>query len=262
MSLLGQVKFDPLQDQLWLTGDLVNRGPRSLAVLRFVKSLGSAATVVLGNHDLHLLARHYVGTLKERRRDTLNDVLNAPDRDDLMEWLRQQPLLHHDAHLSLTMVHAGLPPQWSLEQAQALALEVETQLQGPMVSELLAGMYGDLPTRWHPELTGAARLRYILNGFTRIRFVTRQGELNLQAKGSPKEHAPRLLPWFAVSQRASYPHRVVFGHWSTLRLSAAEENRYNVLPLDTGAIWGGELTAWCAESGARFQVRGGQPAAP
>ena len=262
MSLLAQTQFDPARDRLWLTGDLVNRGPNSLAVLRFVKTLGSAATLVLGNHDLHLLACHYVGQVKQRRRDTLSEVLNAPDRDELMEWLRQQPLLHHDEQLELTMVHAGLPPQWSLAQAQVLAREAQAQLQGPAVRELLACMYGDLPNRWKPDLTGAARWRYIVNGFTRIRFVSRKGELDLRTKGSPLDHAPKLMPWFAVPARVSQPHRVVFGHWSTLRLSAEEEQRYNVVPLDTGAVWGGALRAWCVESGARFQVRGTTAAAP
>ena len=255
-ALLQEVAFDPAHDRLWLTGDLVNRGPQSLAVLRRLRKLGSAATIVLGNHDLHLLACRMVKTVKPRKRDTLADVLAAPDCDELLDWLRTQPLLHHDKTLGLTMVHAGLAPQWTLEEALGYAAEIHVLLSGENCREFLAAMYGDQPARWRNSLTGLERARLITNCLTRMRFLTPDGELNLRAKGAPSPDTRDLLPWFAVPGRKNAAHRVVFGHWSTLRLSAEEEQRYRVIPLDTGAVWGGELTAWCVETGRRFQVQG------
>lgn len=255
-SLLEKIAFDPAQDRLWLTGDLVNRGPDSLAVLRRVKALGRAATVVLGNHDLHLLACWKVKTVKPRKRDTLTEVLGAPDCDELMEWLRCQPLLHYDQTLNLAMVHAGLPPPWTLEEALACAAEIHVLLRGNHCEEFLAAMYGDQPARWRHSLTGLERARFITNCLTRMRFLSPDGELNLRAKGAPSAESRELVPWFAASARKSGDSRIVFGHWSTLRLSPAEEQRYKVIPLDTGAVWGGELTAWCAETGQRAQVTG------
>ena len=254
-ALLAKIRFDPARDRLWLTGDLVNRGPDSLGVLRRVKSLGDSALTVLGNHDLHLLACHHLPQLKPKHKDTFNDVLEAPDREELLGWLRCQPLLHHDRRLALTMVHAGLAPDWTLRMAKACAAEVESVLRGPDFRTFLAGMYGNLPARWDPALAGLERLRFILNCFTRIRFVSTGGELDLQAKGAPGS-VPGLVPWFAMPGRLSRRHRVVFGHWSTLRLTTAEETRYKVVPLDTGAIWGGTLTAWEAASGQRVQIPG------
>jgi len=255
-TLLEKTGFDPARDRLWLTGDLVNRGPQSLAVLRRVKALGDAATVVLGNHDLHLLACWMVKTVKPRKRDTLSDVLAAPDCDELLHWLRQQPLLHHDPALALTMVHAGLAPQWTLDDALAYAAEIHVLLRGDTCKEFLAAMYGDQPARWRNSLTGLERARLITNYLTRMRFLSPDGELNLRAKGAPSAEARELVPWFAVPGRKTAAQRIVFGHWSTLRLSAEEEQRHGVVPLDTGAVWGGELTAWCVENGRRFQVTG------
>lgn len=261
LALLDKVGFDRAQDQLWLTGDLVNRGPQSLAVLRYVKQLGKAARIVLGNHDLHLLACRMVPTAKPRKRDTLDEILRAPDCDELIDWLRQQPLLHHSPELKLTMVHAGLPPQWCVEDAIGYAAEIELLLRNNTCTTFLAGMYGDQPRRWHEDLRGIDRSRYIVNSLTRIRYVTRDGELDLKAKGAPERQPNNLVPWFAAAQRRSQPQRVVFGHWSTLALSPDEETMHNVVALDTGAVWGGALSAWCVETGERFTVRGSTPVA-
>ena len=255
-ALLQKIAFNPARDRLWVTGDLVNRGPQSLAVLRRLRQLGSALSIVLGNHDLHLLACRMVKTIKPRKRDTIADVLAAPDCDELLDWLRAQPLLHHDSALGLTMVHAGLAPQWTLEEALGYAAEIHVLLRGDNCREFLAAMYGDEPARWRNSLAGLERARLITNCLTRMRFVTPDGALNLRAKGAPGPNTPDLLPWFAVPGRKSAAHRVVFGHWSTLRLSPEEEQRYGVIPLDTGAVWGGELTAWCVETDRRYRVQG------
>ncbi len=260
-ALLERVGFDAARDCLWFTGDLVNRGPASLAALRFVRALGERAVVVLGNHDLHLLACRHVDGIAPRAGDTLDDVLSAPDRDELLDWLRARPLIHHDTAHGLTLVHAGLPPQWSLPEALALGEEMAALLRGPRFADMLARMYGNLPDHWDEELTGAARFRFVVNAFTRLRYVTGDGRIELKAKGAPGSQRPGLVPWFAAPGRRSRDARVVFGHWSTLRLTPAEEARYNVLPLDTGAVWGGSLTAYRIEDGARFSVPGSTPVA-
>jgi len=261
-ALLRMIEFDAARDRIWFTGDLVNRGPASLAALRAVVALGERAVVVLGNHDLHLLACRHVPGTKLRAGDTLDDILSAPDRDDLLDWLRRRPLIHHDAVLGLTLVHAGIPPQWTLSQALALGGEVATRLRGAEFAQDLARMYGNLPDRWDEDLRGAQRLRFIINGLTRLRFVTRDGRLDLKAKGAPGRQRGDLQPWYAVPGRRSRDARIVFGHWSTLRLSPDEERQYNVVPLDTGAVWGGSLTAWRVDDGARFSVASLQPVAP
>ncbi|MCG8433753.1 MAG: symmetrical bis(5'-nucleosyl)-tetraphosphatase [Gammaproteobacteria bacterium] len=236
--LLKKIKFNPDADVLWLTGDLVNRGPKSLETLRFVKGLGSRAITVLGNHDLHLLALAAGVKSKKRYKDGLQSVLNAPDRDDLLEWLRSQPLLHHDADLGYTMVHAGLSPQWDLATAENCAREVERILRGDRYVEFLHEMYGNEPSQWSEELDGTARFRFIINCFTRIRFCDAAGRLELAHKGSPDEGPAALLPWFEVPGRKSKNSAIIFGHWSTL----GRMKRGNVYALDTGCVWGGELT--------------------
>jgi len=260
-ALLERVEFDASRDRLWFTGDLVNRGPASLAALRFVRELGERAVVVLGNHDLHLLACRYVDGIAPRPGDTLDDVLAAPDRDELLDWLRSRPLIHHDAAHGLTLVHAGLPPQWSLAEALVLGGEMAALLRGPRLADTLARMYGNLPDHWDDALAGDARFRFVVNAFTRLRYVTGDGRIDMKAKGAPGTQRAGLLPWYAAPDRRSRHERVVFGHWSTLRLTAAEEVRYNVLPLDTGAVWGGSLTAYRIEDGARFSVAGSTPVA-
>jgi bis(5'-nucleosyl)-tetraphosphatase (symmetrical) len=238
--LLERIQFNPEHDTLWLTGDLVNRGPRSLDVLRWVKSLGDAAITVLGNHDLHLLALALAPNEKRKAKDTLDDILNAPDRDELLHWLRHQPLLHHDAQLRRTLIHAGLPPQWDLALAQACAREVETALRDiQRARELFEHMYGDEPDQWRDDLQGMARLRFITNSLTRLRVCTSDGRLKLKEKTPLAELKPGLLPWFRVPQRRSRNERIVFGHWSALGFYDQD----NVLGLDTGCVWGGALCA-------------------
>ena len=253
-ALLETIAFDRARDKLWLVGDLVNRGPRSVAVLRAVIALGDSAVTVLGNHDLHLLACAYVPGIKPRRRDTLDEILAAPDRDVMLEWLRRQSLLHHDEQIGYTLVHAGLPPQWDLATAETCAREVEAVLRGTDCGDLLANMYGDQPDHWDPTLSGHARLRFIINCLTRIRCCTADGRIDLQDKGEPHANS-ELIPWFQISARKSRSLRIVFGHWSTLRLPQAQWQGLGVYPLDTGAVWGGELTALRLEDGALFQVK-------
>ena len=236
-QLLDRLQFDPTQDQLWLTGDLVNRGPRSLDTLRLVKSLGKSAITVLGNHDLHLLAVAFDQNAR-RKKDTFDDILSAPDRDELLDWLRQQPLLHHDAKLNRTLIHAGLPPQWTLTQARACARELERVLQNAdHARELFQQMYGDTPDRWDDQLQGFDRLRFITNCLTRLRVCTADGTLRLKEKNVPHQLASGLYPWFRAPQRQTANDQIICGHWSALGYHDADQ----VLALDTGCIWGGTL---------------------
>jgi bis(5'-nucleosyl)-tetraphosphatase (symmetrical) len=236
--LLDRIGFDPSEDKLWFVGDLVNRGPDSLAVLRFIKSLGDQNVVVLGNHDLHLLARAE-GETRNAKKDSLDDILTAPDRDEVLTWLRYRPLMHHDQDRGFTMVHAGLPPQWDLHLALACARELEAVLRGPAYRDFLAGMYGDEPAIWSTDLAGMERLRFITNCLTRMRFCDPSGRLDLSAKGRPGTQPAGTLPWFRIPWRATRAERIVFGHWSTLKWLAED----NVWSLDTGCLWGGHLTA-------------------
>jgi bis(5'-nucleosyl)-tetraphosphatase (symmetrical) len=238
MALLERLRFDPLRDRLWLTGDLVNRGPDSLAVLREVKSLGRAVTVVLGNHDLHLLALAFAPKAVRRRDPELAAVLKAPDAAELLDWLAARPLLHRDDDLGWTLIHAGVPPQWTLDQAEACAREVEAALRGDAAA-MLAGMYGDAPDRWSPALEGADRLRFVVNCLTRLRFVDRKGRLLLAHKGTIADAPAGCLPWFRHPERATRGDGLVFGHWSALGYLAEPGLR----GIDTGCVWGGSLTA-------------------
>lgn len=246
-ELLAAIRFDRQQDRLWLVGDLVNRGPQSLEALRFVRSLGDAAITVLGNHDLHLLAVALGGAGaqdKLRADDTLGDILNAPDRDDLLDWLRKQPLLHHDARLRYTMIHAGLPPQWDLSTAQACARELEAALRDDRaMQELFAHMYGNEPNQWSDSLRGTDRLRFITNCFTRLRVCDAEGRLNLKYKGTLKDIPNGLYPWFRAPRRRSENLRIVCGHWSALGYHDGRGGSDNVLAIDTGCVWGGKLCA-------------------
>lgn len=236
--LLDQIDFSPGRDRLWLTGDLVNRGPGSLETLRFVRSLGHNAVTVLGNHDLHLLAVAAGSGRGTRSGDTLTEVLGATDRDELLAWLRTQPLLHEDPMLGFAMVHAGLPPQWDMATARALAREVEAVIAEPP-PDFYAAMYGDFPNVWDPMLSGVARLRFAINCFTRLRFCTRDGQVMLRPKGPPETAPADALPWYAIPERKSRGTRLLFGHWSALGYRAIDD----VYSLDTGCVWGGELTA-------------------
>jgi bis(5'-nucleosyl)-tetraphosphatase (symmetrical) len=234
--LLKKIKYNPDRDQLWFAGDLVNRGPKSLDTLRFVKQHASAC--VLGNHDLHLLAGACHKKFR-RRKDTLDAILNAPDRDELLFWLRHQPLLHHDSVSGFSMIHAGLPPQWDLQLAQRCAKEVENVLHSEDYPSFFEQMYGDQPNQWSDDLDGWNRLRFITNCFTRLRYCNQEGHLALDEKGSPGSQASDLQPWFSWQQRSSKDLKILFGHWSTL--GAYEDD--NVFALDTGCLWGGTLTA-------------------
>ena len=254
--LLAEIAFNPSRDRLWLTGDLVNRGPDSLGTLRRVRDLGERAITVLGNHDLHLLAVALTPDGRTRKGDTLDDILAAPDRAELLDWLRHQPLFHHDPALDISLVHAGIPAGWTVAETQARAREVENSLRGAVPGVLLGAIYGNTPDRWSPDLAGLPRLRFIINALTRMRFCTEDGQLDLKHKESPTEAAPGLMPWFAMPGRMNADARIVFGHWSTLRLSDDEERFYRVHPLDTGAVWGDRLTALRLEDGARFSVPG------
>ena len=252
--LLVEFSFDPAQDKLWLVGDLVNRGPGSLEVLRLVKSLGDAAITVLGNHDLHLLAVAE-GVAKLHRSDTLDEVLNAPDRDELLDWLRHQRLLY--AEDGYVLVHAGLLPQWSVAQAADLAREVEAKLRGKDYVEFLERMYGNIPHTWDDELTGYKRLRVIVNAFTRMRVVSVGGEMDFHFKGELHNIPEGYLPWYEVPERQSRDATVIFGHWSALGLMVKE----NAIALDTGCLWGGPMTAIRLEDRKLFQVACTNPVA-
>lgn len=245
-QLLEQMRFDPAADRLWLVGDLVNRGPDSLGVLRLVKSLGNAAITVLGNHDLHLLAVAE-GVAELHRSDTLEDILAAPDRDELLAWLRAQRLLHVEGNFVL--VHAGLLPGWTVAQAQQLAHEIEDALRGRHYQDFLERMYGNLPNRWEDNLTGYKRLRVITNAFTRMRICTVKGEMELKFKGEVQDVPAGYLPWFEVPGRASAKATIVCGHWSALGLKVTP----GVIALDTGCLWGGMLTAVRLEDRKLFQ---------
>lgn len=256
-GLVEALRFDPAVDRLWFTGDLVNRGPQSLETLRFVRSLGNAAVTVLGNHDLHLLAVAS-GISHTRRRDTFGDVLGAADRDELMDWLRRRPLLHGEGGFYL--IHAGLPPQWRIEEAENHAAEVEACLRGGDYPELLRRMYGDQPDLWSEALDGWERLRFITNCLTRLRYCTAGGRLEFHQKGRPGSQPQGLLPWFEVPGRRSRDAGIVFGHWSTLGFYRGE----NVVCLDTGCLWGGQLTALRLDGESRVvavpSLRGGYQA--
>ncbi len=238
LRLLERLAFDPAVDRLWLTGDLVNRGPDSLAVLRFVRGLGEAATVVLGNHDLHLLA--VAAGLKALKPgdEGLAPVLAAPDCDALLDWLAGQPLLHHDGTLGWTMVHAGLPPQWDLATAAACAAEVRSALAADREG-FLARMYGNQPDCWGEGLGPAERHRFTVNCLTRLRFVDNAGRLLLAYKGTVEDAPAGAIPWFRHPGRRSAGERIVAGHWSAL--GYLDEG--GVLALDTGCVWGGSLCA-------------------
>jgi bis(5'-nucleosyl)-tetraphosphatase (symmetrical) len=247
--LLEKIQFDPTYDTLWFTGDLVNRGPKSLDCLRFVKNLGDKAVTILGNHDLHLLAVA-AEVCQQADGDTLDDILKAHDRDELLGWLRQQPLLHYDSHLNYVLVHAGIAPAWNLVTAQRLAREVEVQLR-TSDSELLAQLYGDQPACWEESLTGVARWRCIINYFTRMRFCTAGGCLDLKFKGEIDDAAADLLPWFKMPNRQTEQQRIIFGHWAALQGNA---NTENVFALDTGCVWGQSLTAMRLEDQAKISL--------
>jgi bis(5'-nucleosyl)-tetraphosphatase (symmetrical) len=245
--MLDEIRFDDQVDQLWFVGDIVNRGPDSLATLRFIRSLGNATVCVLGNHDLHLLAVAE-GFEKLKRGDTLEEVLTAPDRDVLLEWLRCRPLMHFEHGYAI--VHAGLLPEWTISRALALAGEVETALQAPSYRSFLAQMYGNLPARWDDALIGVDRLRVIVNAMTRLRICTLDGEMEFVHKGRLQDVPAGFKPWFAIPERRSRDTPIIFGHWSAL----GPLTMPNLFALDTGCLWGRRLTALRLEDRRLIQV--------
>ena len=238
-ELLDAIDFDPDRDKLWLVGDLVNRGPKSLKTLRFVKSLGKSVINVLGNHDLHLLALASGRIGNGRRFATLQKTLKANDRDELIDWLRHRPLAHFDESLNTLLVHAGTHPLWTARKTLARAAEVEQALQGDDYKRLLKAMYGNTPRRWSGKLQGYERLRFIINCLTRMRMLTHKGSLNFAHSGTPFRARKTLVPWFNVDKAAWHGTRVVFGHWSALGLVVLPD----YICLDTGCVWGRQLTA-------------------
>ena len=247
-ALLAQVNFNSLNDHLWLTGDLVARGPKSLETLRFIQSLGDHAHTVLGNHDLHLLATA-AGFAKPKEKDHIQPILDAADRDQLLNWLRHQPLLLEHPSLPFVITHAGIPPQWDLDTARKAARNVESILQSDDYLNLLKNMYGNGPDQWSPDLSSVEKLRFTINAFTRMRFCFPDGRLDMQSKLPPHDpNISELIPWFNVSDRKHIEKKIIFGHWAALM--GYEDN--NVVGLDTGCVWGESLTLLRWEDGQYF----------
>ena len=247
MRLLERCAFDPKHDRLWLVGDLVNRGPRSLETLRFVRDLGPTAVAVLGNHDLSLLMAAE-GFGKRGKGDTFDEILAAPDRDELLGWLRHRPLCHVENQYC--MVHAGLLPQWTASEARSLAAEVEAALTAADWREFMSQMWGSEPASWRNELEGWPRLRVIVNAMTRMRFCSPDGAMDFRFKGEVAKAPAGCMPWFQVPGRRSADSVLVTGHWSALGLKVTT----NLMALDSGCLWGGSLSAIRFEDRAIFQV--------
>lgn len=240
MLLLEKLDFDDKKDQLWCVGDLVNRGPDSLKVLEFCMNLGKSFTCSLGNHDLHLLAVAACRR-KVKAADTFDDVLTSPKREEILHWLRHQKLLHYDKKRGLAMVHAGIPPRWSIEKACKLAAEVEAVIQDDNLAEIYYhNMYGNSPDKWSSDLTGPVRWRVITNYLTRLRFCSEKGKLELETKTEPDKAPEGYMPWFKVPERKAADTRIIFGHWAALM---GETGVDNIHALDTGCVWGQKLTA-------------------
>jgi bis(5'-nucleosyl)-tetraphosphatase (symmetrical) len=237
--LLDEIDFDPAKDTLWLVGDLVNRGPKSLKTLRFVKDLGEAAITVLGNHDLHLLALEAGAVRRGKRFSSLTKLLNSSDCGELCDWLRHRPLAHYDADLETLLVHAGTHPAWNVKKTLARAAEVEHALQTDGYRTLLGKMYGDTPNAWTGKLKGYPRLRFIINCLTRMRMITPAYHLALAFSGSPWRARKGMIPWYEAPDPAWQGTRIVFGHWSALGLIVLPD----LISLDTGCVWGRQLTA-------------------
>ena len=237
-ALLEKLDFDPNKDNLWLTGDLVNRGPHSLRTLRLVKELDTCVVAVLGNHDLHFLA--VAEKIKPYHpQDTLKQFQKAPDRDELIAWLRQRPLVHSDEQLKAILVHAGVYPSWSRKQLIRYAREVECKIRGDEYQSFLQEMYGKHPIRWEDDLTGWSRIRFITNVLTRMRYCDAKGNLDFTHKGSPASQPQKLIPWYAHPDMKCQKWRIVFGHWSSLGYT----QNNNIISLDSGCVWGNKLTA-------------------
>lgn len=246
-SLLSEIDFRPSQDTLWLVGDMVNRGAGSLEMLRWAYAHQSSVVAVLGNHDLHTLVVAE-GFVRAHRGDTITPILEDEDRDNLLNWLRQQPLMHSEQ--GYTMVHAGLLPQWTLSQALSLAAEAQQALRSDHYREYLQAMYGNHPAAWDDSLQGMDRFRCIVNAMTRLRVCDKRGEMEFKFKGALRDIAVPYMPWFDVPNRATREDTLIFGHWSALGL----QQRPHLFALDTGCLWGGQLTALRLDDRQIFQV--------
>ncbi len=246
-KLLKKAKFNWDRDRLWMTGDLVNRGPDSLRALRYLYKRRDNVTAVLGNHDLHLLAVAS-GLAKKSRNDTLDKILIAHDRDELLRWLRQLPLIHTED--DFTLVHAGIPHVWTLEEAHEYAQEVEAALRGPEWRKFLSRMYGNSPRRWNDNLVGYPRLRTITNYLTRMRFLYANGQLDLASKGQQPNPGREVAPWFSYPNRETREQKIIFGHWAALQGQVSDPNLF---AMDTGCVWGNHLTMVCLETGEWYR---------
>lgn len=253
LRLLELVQFNERADRLWFVGDLINRGPQSLAVLRFIKNLPITPRITLGNHDLHLLSRLWGNNKRHDPDDTLQAILDAPDCDELGHWLRKQPILYHDLDLNVVMCHAGIAPVWDLETAKACASELENCLAGDDYREFLENMYGNSPSYWSPTLKGIPRLRVICNYFTRMRYCDERGQLVLNYQGNIANAPAGLYPWYEVPKRCAIQPDILFGHWSALKGQCSSSR---IHALDTGCLWGGTLTALRIQDKQRFMVPG------
>ena len=251
MSLLDKIDFDDKLDRLWFVGDLVNRGPSSLAVLEFIKNLKIKPRITLGNHDLYLVSLIYLQEEASKKKDTLHCVLNSPNMQEIGAWLRNQSILYHDKNLNIVMSHAGIPPIWDLTSAKKHAKELEDALSGVNYKIFLENMLGNKPHKWRDDLTGTDRLRIICNYFTRMRFCKASGSLNLKYKGNIKKAPKDIVPWFAVAGRKPIKPEIVFGHWASL---GGVNPAPNIHAIDTGFVWGGAMTALRLQDKQRFKV--------
>ncbi|MCY4468301.1 MAG: symmetrical bis(5'-nucleosyl)-tetraphosphatase [Thiotrichales bacterium] len=251
--LLRECGFDARNDRLWFAGDLVNRGPCSLEVLRFVADLGDRAHVVLGNHDLHLVASTH-GVRRLRDKDTFQDVLDAADGEALVDWLCGRPIVHHDPERAFVMAHAGIAPAWTIDDAMRLGREFSEALRGADRLRFLSGMYGNKPDRWQDSLAGLDRLRFVTNAFTRMRYCHADGRLDFSETRPPGAQDPSLAPWYMLRDASADGARIVFGHWATLQILTALPRTLHVRHVDTGCVWGGSLTALRLEDDREFSV--------
>lgn len=253
LRLLDFIQFNERVDRLWFVGDLINRGPQSLEVLRFIKRLPLPARITLGNHDLHFLGKFFGDNDLKNHDDTLHDIFLSNDGEELAQWLRKQSILYHDEALNIVMCHAGIPPVWDLRQAKRYANELEQAILGPDYQNFFTHMYGNEPHAWSSDLSGMARLRLITNYFTRMRFCDNQGRLVLNYKGTIAQAPPNLFPWFSVPARQKIDADIVFGHWAALQGYSPDPK---IFAIDTGCLWGGSLTALRLEDRKRFSVPG------
>ncbi len=242
-QLLHKIRFKPKNDTLWFTGDLINRGPESLETLRFVRKLGDNAKCVLGNHDLHLLAV-YSGHRSLDEKDTLTEILQAPDIKELIDWLRIQPLMLYDKEHNAILAHAGLHPSWDIKTARTEASAVQFHLRSHDFKDLFAFMYGKKPAKWKPGRSRKKRLRFAINCFTRMRFCTPSGKLDFEEKGAPGSQPDEFLPWYDIPNQLKAGTRIIFGHWSTV----GKITNPDIIGIDTGCVWGGKLTAYELEA--------------